>query len=144
MAYNIQMNYYDGSSYQELYPRTLKENVVDYSSVEIVTYTGTGNYNVTHPSVLLFSNNPKFVIIQNAMKKYFNYCITLFFNITGMNNEQLQTYAYNGIYNNEVLEPAKTLGMYSPDSKKLVWCSTEDEHKQANSPDSIYMAIAFY
>ena len=46
MSYNIQMNYYDGSNYQELYPRTLKENIVDYSSVEIMNYTGTGHYGV--------------------------------------------------------------------------------------------------
>ena len=40
MAYNIQMNYFDGSSYQELNPRTLLANVVDwrnsiYSKTEI-------------------------------------------------------------------------------------------------------------
>ena len=143
MAYNIQMNYFDGSSYQELYPKTLKENIVDYSSIEIMNYTGTGNYNTTHPSTLLFSNNPKFVIIQNVMTKYYD-CITLFFNITGMNNEQIQTYAYTGIYKNEVLDSGKNLGMYSLDSKKLVWCSVENQDKQANSSNITYTAIVFY
>ena len=32
MAYNIQMNYYDGSSYQELNPRTLLANVTDWNN----------------------------------------------------------------------------------------------------------------
>lgn len=143
MAYNIQMNYFDGSSYQELYPKTLKENIVDYSSIEIMNYTGTGNYGVTHESTLLFSNNPKFVIIQNVMTEYYD-CITLFFNITGMNSERTETYAYNGIYNNKVLESGGHLGMYSLDSKKLVWCSVVSADEQANHKNQIYTAIAFY
>ena len=135
------MNYFDGSSYQELYPRTLKENIVDYSLVEIVTYTGTGSYGQSKPSVLFFNNNPKFVIIQNTMKTFLG--VTLFFNITGM-NKQSQNYGYNGIYENEVLHPARNLGMYSPDSKKLVWYSSESADKQANGNNYTYIAIAFY
>ena len=142
MAYNIQMNYFDGSVYQELYPRTLKENIVDYNLVEIINYTGTGNYNNTHPSVLLFSNNPKFVIIQNTMKTLLG--VTLFFNITGMSNEQSQSYAYNEIYEYDVIHPTLNWGMYSPDDKKLVWYSIKNAEEQANYKDYTYTAIAFY
>ena len=53
MAYNIQMNYYDGSSYQELYPRTLLSNVSDwrnsiYNKTEVDSIKSTLQNNINN------------------------------------------------------------------------------------------------
>ena len=61
MAYNIQMNYYDGSSYQELNPRTLLANVSDwrnsiYNKTEVDSIKSTLQGNIDNVENSLQNN----------------------------------------------------------------------------------------
>ena len=66
MAHNIQMNYYDGSSYQELNPRTLLANVTDwqdniYSKTEVDTIKNTLQGNITNIEENILKNINKYI-----------------------------------------------------------------------------------
>ena len=66
MSYNITMNYYDGSTYQELYPSTLLNNINDWNN-DIYSKTEIDNkVEQINSSVSIIQSSPiKFVKVIN-------------------------------------------------------------------------------
>ena len=73
MAYNIQMNYYDGSNYQELNPKTLLANVSDYNNylytkteVDSIKNTLQDNIDNKIDGINKFSFNTSFSVVSTS------------------------------------------------------------------------------